>query len=150
MDLIKRDGSLTEPEAKYFFTQILDAILFIDGKKLSHSDIKLENMLVSADFKLKISDFGFVSPTVPQIGIKGTPGYMAPEKLQVDFKYDPVKCDVFALGVVLFACIVGKYPFKLATRKDPKYKLLMEGKYTEFWELYGSKDKYTDDVKDLI
>lgn len=90
-----------------------------------HRDIKLENIFVSAQsgkLVCKLGDFGFATSCHSPEGLilynsyKGTKrGYMAPEiheALQDHEKYyDARACDVFALGVILFAMVLGRLPF---------------------------------------
>lgn len=47
--------------------------------------------------------------------------------------YDPKAADVFALGVVLFALVLGRLPFEFALPTDKLYSLVSEGKWEEFW-----------------
>lgn len=74
----------------------------------------------------KLGDFGFATPCNSEEGLilfnsyKGTKrGYMAPEIHQTlkdsEKFYDARKADVFALGVVLFAFVLGRLPFEFAT-----------------------------------
>lgn len=59
-DFIKRSGKIKEGLAKYLFLQILDGIEFLHSKaEVAHLDIKLENILIGNNYKLKICDFGF-------------------------------------------------------------------------------------------
>lgn len=72
---------------------------------------------------------------------KGTrKGYMAPEIhrcLKDNTKdYDASKCDIFALGVILFALVLGKLPFEFATEDNKLYALILEQKYEEFWKFH--------------
>lgn len=69
---------------------------------------------------------------------KGTPkGYMAPEihrcHTDKDTPYLPGPTDVFALGVVFFALLVGRLPFEQATESNRLYRLVKEGKVEQFW-----------------
>lgn len=58
---------------------------------------------------------------------------MAPEihycHKATDRPYDAAKADIFALGVVLFALVLGKLPFEMATEDNKLYRLLIEKKY---------------------
>ena len=84
-----------------------------------HRDIKLENLLLDQNFNLKVSDLGFSTNLKGHQGnsllytCKGTPGYMAPE-LFTSKGYNGELADVFALGVVLFALVMGRPPFRIA------------------------------------
>lgn len=49
---------LKEEVAKYFFKQIISGIQYIHSKNIIHRDIKLDNLLLDGDGKIKIADFG--------------------------------------------------------------------------------------------
>jgi serine/threonine protein kinase len=93
-----------------------------------HRDLKLENVLLSADYKIKICDFGFSGPiNGRQIGDDylttklGTYRYMAPEIFRTK-RYDGAKVDVFSCGIMLFIMVTGDYPpFDTAKLDDVKY-----------------------------
>ena len=62
--LISPRGAFSEPIAKYLFKQMLKGMNYIHDRGLCNRDIKLDNMLVCADFcTIKIADFGFVTGT---------------------------------------------------------------------------------------
>ena len=58
-DLLFEQGSFTETSAHYLFTQLLDGVSYLHSKGYSHRDLKLENILISDNYHLKIIDFGF-------------------------------------------------------------------------------------------
>jgi tetratricopeptide (TPR) repeat protein len=84
-----------------------------------HRDIKPSNVfLVDSDLaRVKILDFGVArhgDPTSPMTAsgvMLGTPGYMAPEQVRNAHDIGP-RADVFSLGCVLYACVVGRPPFQ--------------------------------------
>jgi serine kinase len=56
--------------------------MFISSKKIAHRDIKMENLLLTRDYILKISDFGFASFSKDLLDqVRGTLSYLAPEIL---------------------------------------------------------------------
>lgn len=64
-------------------------------------------------------------------------------------EYDGRETDIFALGVILFYCVVGAFPFKEATKFDILYQAL-NGKNPEtFWKNFN-KEIYSMQFKDLI
>ena len=80
-----------------------------------HRDIKLENLLIDEEGQIKICDFG-VSKQIDKksqmiSGVSGTPAYMAPEILK-DKEYNGFACDIWSLGVCLFAIVCGSVPFR--------------------------------------
>lgn len=106
---------LKDWEAKKLFSQIASAIKYWHSKNITHRDIKLENVLLDeSKEKVKLIDFGFSTciPNDKKIKIFcGTPSYMAPEIVSKrEFCGPPA--DIWALGVLLYALLWGKFPFK--------------------------------------
>ena len=100
-----------------YFQQILQGMKALRSLNIIHRDLKLENILLRNN-TVKISDFGlakklgknpyFISQRC------GTPSTMAPEVLldpSPTVKYD-YKCDIWALGVILFELVYGLHPFQ--------------------------------------
>jgi len=62
------------------FTQILEGITYMHSKRISHCDIKLENIVLNGNFQAKLIDYGFCEIGGHMIKYKkGTNGYYAPE-----------------------------------------------------------------------
>eukprot|EP00826_Nyctotherus_ovalis_P024937 TRINITY_DN1924_c0_g1_i4.p1 TRINITY_DN1924_c0_g1~~TRINITY_DN1924_c0_g1_i4.p1 ORF type:complete len:485 (+),score=154.82 TRINITY_DN1924_c0_g1_i4:192-1646(+) len=107
-------GKFTESEAAKIMEKILTAISFLHNLGICHRDIKPENFMFSSsepDAEIKIIDFGlsakFKSEKCMQ-DIVGTPFYVAPEVLEGVYTN---ACDIWSLGVVLYAMLNGKPPF---------------------------------------
>ncbi len=106
-------------KCKKIFCQLLSALEYCHGNLMAHRDIKLENIMISQDKKMKIKliDFGFATRLNLHSMHKkkcGSPYYAAPEIIY-DKQYNPFKADVWSLGVVLYALITKIFPFP-----DPK------------------------------
>jgi serine/threonine protein kinase len=88
------------------FLTLTNAMGFLHLRKIIHHDIKPQNILINNENELKISDFGCVNTTI------GTVIYKAPE-LHFDASYtrDP-RIDIYALGMTLMECAIGKHPLR--------------------------------------
>ena len=54
------NGSLSEDDARFYFRQIVEGVMYCHERKLCHRDMKLENLLLDESRKIvKITDFGF-------------------------------------------------------------------------------------------
>ncbi len=103
--------------------QCAEALVAAHEKRLVHSDIKPENIMLTHSGEVKILDFG-VARRLPQKdpqavtdsdappvggGLAGTISYMAPEVLLN--KEADGRADIFSLGIVLYEVLAGKHPF---------------------------------------
>jgi serine/threonine protein kinase len=129
-DYVEKRGSLTEEESRHFFKQIVRAVHFIHSKNIIHRDLKLENILLDAQNKCKIVDFGLsdhVSGKEKTVTDAGTEAYLAPEVFNGSSgASDPYKIDSWSLGVILYALAHGKLPFQRPDL-DTCAKLEVEG-----------------------
>ena len=104
-------------------------------------DIKLENIVLDANFNIKLIDFGFACHISGDSGssysdeLKGTPAYMTPE-MHVGHKYQPVVADMFSLGVLLFIMYTGVQPFTKADPSDGLYKHIVYNRLDLFWQCH--------------
>lgn len=103
-DKIEPDVGVDENIARLYFKQLLAGLQFIHSKGVSHRDIKPENILLDADGRLKIADFGLAALYQYQGKRRqlntccGSPPYAAPEIIT---SYDGEKVDVWSAGIVV-------------------------------------------------
>lgn len=105
-----------EALAKLFIKQVLLALQHCHTRSILHRDIKPENILLHADGKVSLSDFG-VAKLLPDIencrSTSGTHGYMAPEVYSKEHVHGSA-FDWFATGITLFELLTGRRPFEAA------------------------------------
>ena len=95
---------------------ICDALDYIHRNGVIHRDLKPENVMVDADDRIKLIDFGLASSigtrriTATPSNTMGTPAYISPE--QVEGKRGDARSDLYSLGVMLYEMLVGKVPFE--------------------------------------
>src|SRR6185503_478458 len=116
-------GPLPLRRALAIATQIAEGLAAAHERGIVHRDLKLDNVMVTREGRVKILDFGLAKvfddspllgdaarPTATRAGqIWGTPGYMAPE--QINGEAVDYRADQFALGVILYELIAGRRPF---------------------------------------
>ena len=121
-DLCQTMGAMGEDIGRFLFSQLLDALDYMHTKRVVHRDIKLENILVDSDFRLKVADFGFATyKNIDNLtSYRGTMTYMAPE-IKLGQTYKGKQVDLFSLGVILFILVQGIFPFKEARKEEYFY-----------------------------
>ena len=84
---------------------------------IAHRDLKLENVIVDDNLKPKLIDFGFSSKCGEKLkNFCGTPPYMSPEiAARVPYYGEPA--DMWALGILLYMMLFGKFPFRATSEK---------------------------------
>ncbi|MBI2940226.1 MAG: PASTA domain-containing protein [Chloroflexi bacterium] len=82
----------------------------VHRRGILHCDVKPQNIVVGADGRAKLIDFGIAQPIVSDEGtIEGTLAYLAPERL--DGAPPGVASDVYAVGTVLYEALTGQLPY---------------------------------------
>ena len=107
------DHKINEKKCKILFYQIVKGINYCQLKNICHRDIKLENILLIDNSKIKIIDFGFGIITNNNTYHKffcGTPSYMSPEVINKE-KYIAQFYDIWSLGILLYTMLCGFFPF---------------------------------------
>ena len=139
MHVLKYRGKVTEPEARYYMKQMVTGVAYIHSQKVVHRDLKPGNMFLSDRMVVKIGDFGLATRPDGQrrrVTICGTPNYIAPEVLYKQaYSYE---ADVWALGCILYALLVGQPPFDTASLKET-YARICNNHYREVDDSIASR-----------
>ena len=110
----KLKRNLTEDEAKTYFRQVVDAVVYLHEEGIAHRDIKMENIVLDAHGICRLVDFGAAREGGTDtflMSMQGTPAYMAPEVAQ-QRAHKGGPADIWALGVVLYNLVSGgSFPF---------------------------------------
>ncbi|KAJ7997035.1 hypothetical protein DPEC_G00224730 [Dallia pectoralis] len=112
--LMAMGGKLDQAVARVVMQQVVVAALHCDNRFVFHRDIKLENLLVNTDtLDVKLIDFGCgdLLREEPYQEFAGTAKYAPPEWF-LEGEYQGDKATVWSLGVLLFAMVNGRMPFR--------------------------------------
>ena len=118
---LRRLGPLDLREALRITTQLAQALVQAHERGVLHRDLKPENVLLDAQQRPLLTDFGLAldlqsEEQLSQTGtFMGTPGYASPEQARGERALVGPATDVFGLGAILYACLTGRPPFEGAT-----------------------------------
>ncbi len=114
--LLGRVGKFSVGDALYVVIRAAHGLQYIHQQGLVHRDIKPDNILVTRDGGVKVADLGMVKMLDEEMALTqtghavGTPWYMPLEQAKNSKETDG-RCDIYALGCVLYALLTGKPPF---------------------------------------
>jgi serine/threonine protein kinase len=117
--LIQKRGRFRPEEALPLLIQACAGIGYAHRAGLVHCDVKPQNMLVTPDGRLKVTDFGIaralatIRPEEQSDVVWGSPQYFSPE--QAAGAAPSPASDVYSLGVVMYEMLTGSLPFQATT-----------------------------------
>lgn len=115
----QRGGPLPESSVLHWIDQVLDALMYLHSQQpqaIIHRDVKPSNIILTADDKVKLVDFGLVkaydrsSPmTVQVVQGLGTPPY-TPLEQYGGYGHTDARSDIYSLGVTMYVLLTGIMP----------------------------------------
>ena len=130
---------MPEREVAEIMLQLASGLEYCHNSRIIHRDMKFQNVILlesidelptnetaPSKIHVKIADFGIFGSNKGTVAEKHNAGsikYMSPELVEGHTQSDP-KIDIWALGVLMYAMIIGEYPFDGATREKIKEVIL--------------------------
>lgn len=111
-DYISKKGKLTVKEATSIAIQVSMGLEAAHNRNIVHRDIKPQNIIISTDGKVKVTDFGIArvaSSNTISTNAMGSVHYSSPE--QVRGGYSDFKSDIYSLGITMYEMVTGRVPF---------------------------------------
>lgn len=149
-ELIKRRKRLTEPEVKYFLSQLLQSVQYMHDINVIHRDLKLGNLFLDKQLRVKVGDLGLATKLTKsdekRKTICGTPNYIAPEVIDgnKEKRGHSFEVDIWSVGVIFYTLLIGKPPYE---SKDVKstYQRILANQYS-----FPSHVPISEHARDLI
>lgn len=111
-DYIERKGRLSHKEVISIAIQMCTGIGAAHNAQIIHRDIKPQNIIISRDGKVKVTDFGIAKATTSNTissNAMGSVHYTSPEQARGGFS--DAKSDIYSIGITLFEMVTGEVPF---------------------------------------
>lgn len=111
-DYISKKGKLSVKESTSIAIQVSMGLEAAHSHGIIHRDVKPQNIIISTDGKVKVTDFGIAraaSSNTISSNVMGSVHYSSPE--QVRGGYSDEKSDIYSLGITLYEMVTGKVPF---------------------------------------
>ncbi len=109
---IEKKGQLTFKEAISIAIQVGRGIEAAHNKNIIHRDIKPQNIIISTEGKVKVTDFGIARAATSNTinsDVMGSVHYSSPEQARNGFVDG--KSDIYSLGIVMYEMVTGRVPF---------------------------------------
>ena len=112
-EYIAQNGRLTMDQAIDFSIQIASGLEAAHESHIIHRDIKPQNIIVSRNGNVKVTDFGIAKAATSNTltsGAMGSVHYISPE--QARGGYSDERSDIYSLGITMYEMVTGRVPFE--------------------------------------
>ncbi|MGN1157872.1 MAG: Stk1 family PASTA domain-containing Ser/Thr kinase [Agathobacter sp.] len=109
---VEKKGQLSFKEATSIAIQVARGIEAAHSKEIIHRDIKPQNVIISTEGKVKVTDFGIaraISANTISAEVMGSVHYASPEQARNGFVDG--RSDIYSLGIVMYEMVTGRVPF---------------------------------------
>ncbi|XP_022240999.1 putative protein kinase C delta type homolog, partial [Limulus polyphemus] len=128
---IQQSGKFDQERARFYAAEIVIALKFMHRKGIIYRDLKLDNVLLTREGHVKISDFGMcklgVGDQIKTSTFCGTPDYIAPEIIKGQQYNQSV--DWWSFGVLLYEMLIGQSPFNGTDEEELFWSVCHEEAY---------------------
>ena len=110
--LLRTQGQFQLPMTRFYAAEVIAALAFLHDHGVVYRDLKPENMLLTGEGHIKITDFGFAKSlkhNEKTFTLCGTPEYLAPEVIQQ--RGHSFGCDWWGVGILIYEMTCGHAPF---------------------------------------
>ncbi|KAK8839853.1 hypothetical protein M9Y10_031565 [Tritrichomonas musculus] len=130
LNYVINTGFKDDSQKKKIIKKFLETIKYLHDNKISHGDIKSENILLDENFSPILCDFGFCKNTqfAGDDSKNGTLYYAAPE-LFGKGQFDTMKTDIYAIGITLYSMSALQFPY-IEDDQDSIVQQITSGKLT--------------------
>lgn len=165
--IVENNGPLPYPEAVNYIAQITNAVGYIHERHILHRDIKPENIMITADYKAILIDFGsareFEQDKTQRHTSMLTHGYAPPEQYTANSRKGSYT-DIYALGASLYFILTGQVPIEAAARSieelpepkslnskipDEANRTIMKAMQLKVTDRYQTVQEFMDDLKNV-
>ncbi|XP_063380255.1 testis-specific serine/threonine-protein kinase 3-like [Cydia fagiglandana] len=138
LNYVTSNGALPENQCRLWMRQISCGLHYIHTLNIAHRDLKCENILITTNYNVKITDFGFARGVrckdrdVLSETFCGSLSYAAPEVLK-GIPYLPKLADMWSMGIILYTMLNQALPFH-----ETSARLLYEKQVMRKWRFRSS------------
>ena len=126
-EYIERKGRLSHKETISIAIQMCSGIGAAHASGIIHRDIKPQNIIISKDGKVKVTDFGIakaITSNTVSTNAMGSVHYTSPEQARGGFSDQ--RSDIYSIGITLFEMVTGQVPFDGETTVEVAMKHLQQ------------------------